>query len=56
MGQKIYVPNGAGVAWDNDMPKTPKRFQTNVELSAVHHFSKIQLSTANLSGYVVCCK
>jgi hypothetical protein len=43
MGHKVYAPNGAGVAaQDDDMPKAPKRFQTKgVGLSAVHHFSKI---------------
>jgi hypothetical protein len=50
MSRKVYAPNGAGiVALDDDMPNAPKRFQTKiVELSAVHHFSKIQLSTSNL--------
>jgi hypothetical protein len=51
MGHKVYAPNGAGVAaQDNTMPKAPKRFQTKVvELSAVHHLSNIQLSTMNLT-------
>jgi hypothetical protein len=50
MGHKVYVVNGAGiVALDNNMPKAPKRFETKVvELSVVHHFSKIQISTAIL--------
>jgi hypothetical protein len=50
MGHKVYAPNEAGiVAYDDDMPKAPKILQTKVvELSAAHHFSKIQPSTTNL--------
>jgi hypothetical protein len=47
MGYKVYAPNGAGVG--RRYAKSCQRFLTKVvEFSAVHHFSKTQLSTANL--------